>query len=384
MKKMAFVDLTDYCEWPVGGMIRYEQQILSVLADFYEIDLWGVSVDQVCPPPLQIGGRDYPVHIFTNVKKKGRIIPNYWKGLALVKYRKCFQKYDVIYLHTGSCAVAAALWPKNKKALLVYHQHGLQYLDDYSLKTLLQRPFMALAQRLMDFSFVVTGKEELQAYASGKRLAGKLVQIGSPIECRTEVEFDKKSEGDGSTFIYVGRLSPIKRVSMVVDAFCIFSERRGNTFRLMIVGDGEEREKVQKKAAQSGLAEHIVLTGSVGKREVERYLHQSDFYITASKGEGASVAVLEAYRAGLPVVCFSVRGLREQVYDNITGAVASEETATGLADAMERAYERRSSMTEHCIAECKKYTPQRIGTQIVREMEQRYEAKENQRYHTRL
>ena len=44
MKKMAFVDLTNYYDWPVGGMIRYEQQILAVLTEFYEIDLWGVSV----------------------------------------------------------------------------------------------------------------------------------------------------------------------------------------------------------------------------------------------------------------------------------------------------------------------------------------------------
>ena len=105
------------------------------------------------------------------------------------------------------------------------------------------------------------------------------------------------------------------------------------------------------------------------------YLQQSDFYITASKGEGASVAVLEAYRAGLPVACFSVRGLREQVYDNITGAIASEETVNGLVKAMERVYEGKDSMVENCIAECKKYTPKAIGTQIMREMERRYEAK---------
>ena len=375
MKKMAFVDLTNYYDWPVGGMIRYEQQILAVLTEFYEIDLWGVSVEKNYPAPLQIGGRSYPVHVFANVKKKRRIIPNYWKGLALAKFWKEFQKYDIIYLHTGSCAVAAALWPGTRTSLLVYHQHGLQYLDDYSLKTLLQRPFMHLAQCMTDFSFVVTGKEELRAYASGKRIEKKLVQIGSPVECHASDEPKKLIERTGNTFIYVGRLSPVKRVSMVVEAFCAFSQKRGNKFRLLIVGDGEERKKVQKLAENSGFSDNIILTGVVEKKEVELYLQQSDFYITASKGEGASVAVLEAYRAGLPVACFSVRGLREQVYDNITGAIASEETVNGLVKAMERVYEGKDSMVENCIAECKKYTPKAIGTQIMREMERRYEAK---------
>ena len=162
---------------------------------------------------------------------------------------------------------------------------------------------------------------------------------------------------------------------MVVEAFCAFSQKRGNKFRLLIVGDGEERKKVQKLAENSGFSDNIILTGVVEKKEVELYLQQSDFYITASKGEGASVAVLEAYRAGLPVACFSVRGLREQVYDNITGAIASEETVNGLVKAMERVYEGKDSMVENCIAECKKYTPKAIGTQIMREMERRYEAK---------
>lgn len=379
MKKMAFVDLSNFTDWPVGGMIRYEMQILEVLANFYEIELWGVSLEKKCPKPVKIQGKKYPVHIFTNVKKKRRWIPNYWKGLNIGRFRQHFDKYDIIYIHTGSCAVAAAFLFKTKENLLVYHQHGLMYLDDFSLKSLLQRPFMYLAQRMTDFSFVVTGKEELNQYAAtkSKSFRKKLVQIASPVEKDMEQSGFTEAERKGNLFIYVGRLAPIKRVPMIVEAFRMFSERHGKAFRLLIVGDGEERRKVQKAVEKSGLKDRIILTGNVEKEEVKKYLQQAALYITASKGEGVSVAVLEAFRAGVPVVCYPVRGLAEQVCNEKTGMIAKEHTLEAFVNAMERAMERRSVLVKNCKEEYRKYTPDAIGNQIREEIERRYERKKN-------
>lgn len=386
MKRMAFIDLSNFTDWPMGGMIRYELQILSELAEFYDIDLWGVSVDGICPEPVQVMGRKYPVHIFTDAKKKNRLIPNYWKGLAIGKYRKELQKYEIIYIHTGSCAVAAALGRKRKNQLLVYHQHGLQYLDDYSLKTLLQRPFMYLAQRMTDFSFVVTGKDELQEYAGQKKWSDKLVQIGSPVENRIEdmagKSYNSGNEKKGNVFIYTGRLSAIKRVPMLVEAFSLFCRRNSDDCRLFIVGDGEEREKVRRAVSQYGLEDKVIFTGAVGKPEVQDYLEKSDFYVTASAGEGVSVAILESFRKGIPVACFPVRGLKEQVTDKVTGAVALDETADALADAMERLLATAAAMRENCIEECRKYSAEVIAGKIMEEIESRYEAKNNQHHYT--
>lgn len=358
-------------------MLRYELQIFPFLVKEYDIDIWGVSVDGVIPKPLQFYGKKYPIHIFTNVKKGKRIIPNYWRGLKLNRFKKDFREYDIIYIHTGSIVVAASGWKNTKKQLLVYHQHGLQYLKDYSLKTLLQRPFMHRAQRCADFSFIVTGKEEFDQYVIKKKYKKKLVQIGSPIDNTFKKRFTAGVKKSGNTFIYVGRLSPIKRVPMVVKAFDKFSVQNEGKYRLIIVGDGEERALVEKTIEKSDFKENIVLTGKLDKREVEEYLLTSDFYVTASKGEGASIAVLEAYMAGLPVACFPVRGLKEQVSDNITGAVAGDETVDGLVEAMERIYRNKEKLTGNCISECNNYLSETIAARIVKEMEQRYEAKKN-------
>src|SRR5574344_1556499 len=186
MKKMAFVDLCNFTDWPMGGMVRYELMILETLEQYYDIDLWGVSVDGEASQNIIINNKPYPLHIFANAKRKNRVIPNYWKGLLVKKFESCFLNYDIIYVHTGSCLLALAHVAQVENALLVYHQHGLQYLEDYSLKTLLQKPFMNKAQKLADCSFVVTAKQELEEYTNGKKgyLQEKLIAIGSPVEER--------------------------------------------------------------------------------------------------------------------------------------------------------------------------------------------------------
>lgn len=376
---MAFVDLCNFTDWPMGGMVRYELMILETLEQYYDIDLWGVSVDGEASQNIIINNKPYPLHIFANAKRKNRVIPNYWKGLLVKKFESCFLNYDIIYVHTGSCLLALAHVAQVENALLVYHQHGLQYLEDYSLKTLLQKPFMNKAQKLADCSFVVTAKQELEEYTNGKKgyLQEKLIAIGSPVEerklnwnkvaKRVEDRRDKREY----RFIYSGRLAPIKNVSNLIEIFAMFCKRGYEKSSLWIVGDGEERDIVTEKIKQFGLQEVVFITGMVNPEKVQEYMMQSDFYITASNGEGVSVAVLEAYSAGLPVVCYPVRGLKYQVKDAQTGFVAQGMKSEDFVDAMENAIKNQSNLVHNCLLEAMEFRKEKIGREIVDEIEKR-------------
>lgn len=379
MKKMAFVDLCNFRDWPMGGMIRYELMILETLEQFYEIDLWGVSVDGKASSDIVINKKTYPLHIFANVKTKNRVIPNYWRGLQVKRFSEFFLKYDIIYAHTGSCFVSLAQKLKTKNTLLVYHQHGLQYLEDYSLKTVLQKPFMNRAQKLSDFSFVVTGKAELEEYTDGKRayLKNKMVAIGSPVEGKESdlkkvtKRLEDKREDRAYRFIYCGRLARIKNVPNLVEIFALFCKRGYEKSSLLIVGDGEERDVVCKMIKRCDLQGRVHLTGAVEPKKVHEYMMQADFYITASKGEGVSVAVLEAYAAGVPIVCFPVRGLKYQVKNAQTGYVAKGMNQADFVDGMEYVVENQLELVDHCFKEAEKYHKEKIGRQIVEELERR-------------
>ena len=383
MKKMAFIDLCNFVNWPMGGMIQYELMILETLEKYYEIDLWGVSVDGESNREIKINGKTHPLHVFANVKTRNRKIPNYWKGLYIHKYRKHLLNYDIIYVHTGSCLIFLNGKARSERPLFVYHQHGLSYLDDYSFKTMIQKPFMYSAQKRADFSMVVTGQEELAAYVSkkSKNLGNKLLAIGSPIEGITvsrEILSQKlaKIEGVAETdrnysFIYTGRLAPIKNVPKLIEAFALFRRQGFHNSSLVIVGGGEDYHVVCSKIKELSLEEHIFLTGEVEHKKVQDYLHKADFYITASKGEGVSVAVLEAYAAGVPVVCFPVRGLKEQVKNAVTGYIAEDHSLEAFADAMKKAVDHQRELSYNSLDEAGRYQKEIIGRQIVDEFEKR-------------
>ena len=67
MKKMAFIDLSNFNDWPMGGMLEYELTVLRKLVRFYEIELWGVSVDGVNPKPVVLEGKAYKINVYANV-----------------------------------------------------------------------------------------------------------------------------------------------------------------------------------------------------------------------------------------------------------------------------------------------------------------------------
>lgn len=326
MKKMAFVDLTNFKDWPMGGMLQYELKILPALCQMYDVDLWGVSVDNKKNNSLEINGKQYPIYTWANAKTDKRLIPNYLKGLQLFNYRKEFKKYDIIYAHTATCLLPFYSF-KKKGIKIVYHQHGLMYLEDKSLKTNIQKPFMKKAQEASDLTFVVSGPKSVQAYSKKLNSHGKLIAVNSPIDFSVEnkdlVENKIKKEKP-SNFIYTGRLTKFKNVASLIPIFRNYLNRIDSNAKLTIVGDGEEKKYIQDLIDKYNLNKSIILTGKLPHSEIKKKLIENDIFLMPSKGEGVSVSVAEANSLGLPVICYDVPGLNEQILSGINGYIAKE------------------------------------------------------------
>ena len=105
-------------------------------------------------------------------------------------------------------------------------------------------------------------------------------------------------------------------------------------FRLLLVGDGPERGLVERSARDLGLAERVAVTGV--SSEVPRLLAGVQVGALVSRQEGFPLAVLEAMRAGLPVIASDVGGVREAVEDGVTGLLVARGDLAGLRAALER------------------------------------------------
>ena len=108
--------------------------------------------------------------------------------------------------------------------------------------------------------------------------------------------------------------------------------------RLLIVGGGPERARLEALAAELGIADDTVFVGAVPHDEVPAWLGRLDVYAAPSRldSESFGVAVIEASACGLPVVVSDVGGLPEVVLDGETGLVVPREDVASLQSALAR------------------------------------------------
>lgn len=108
--------------------------------------------------------------------------------------------------------------------------------------------------------------------------------------------------------------------------------------RLLIVGDGPQRETLEALARGLGILPVTEFVGAVAHAEVPGWLNRLDIYCAPSRHESESfgVAVIEASACALPVVVSDVGGLPEVVRDGETGIVVRREDVPALERALKR------------------------------------------------
>lgn len=116
--------------------------------------------------------------------------------------------------------------------------------------------------------------------------------------------------------VTVCRLTPIKRLDVVLKALCAVVQHRPDS-RSVIVGDGPELVSLKQLAKRLGLSQQVEFAGR--QEEVERFHRMSRVFVLASDDEGLSIALAEAMGSGLPAVVSHVGELGELVRDGRNG-----------------------------------------------------------------
>jgi len=118
---------------------------------------------------------------------------------------------------------------------------------------------------------------------------------------------------------HVSNFRPVKRIGDVVDVFYRISEKINA--KLVMIGDGPEREKAEQQARQLGILEKLTFLGKTN--EVEEVLSLSDLFLLPSETESFGLAALEAMAAGVPVISTNAGGLPEVNVHGKTGYMAN-------------------------------------------------------------
>ena len=123
---------------------------------------------------------------------------------------------------------------------------------------------------------------------------------------------------------------------MLIDAFAA-SGLAAKNIKIVIIGDGEERNNLQNQISSLQLDNNIVLVGKKTKPEIVEILCESHAFILPSRGENFSVAVLEALSIGLPVIATLCGGIRECINEK-NGILVPVDDSRALCDALKKMY----------------------------------------------
>lgn len=104
---------------------------------------------------------------------------------------------------------------------------------------------------------------------------------------------------DGKLLIQVGNMCWQKNYFFTVDVFKEYIKKHGDA-KLLLVGDGPDRENLLSIIAKYGLSDKVIFTGRVNN--VEDYLAAADVYLMPSNFEGLGIAAIEAQCEGLPCI----------------------------------------------------------------------------------
>ena len=134
-----------------------------------------------------------------------------------------------------------------------------------------------------------------------------------------------------------GRIVPSKDFAGLIEGFERFHAARPmGGDRLVIMGEGEDRPRLEELVRRRGLADVIEFTGLLGRSELATRLRGLDVYVQSSFGETQSIAVLQAQATGLAVVGSDVPGVRDAIDDGRTGILVEGGDPAALADALQR------------------------------------------------
>lgn len=137
--------------------------------------------------------------------------------------------------------------------------------------------------------------------------------------------------GDGPLIVGIGELSDRKDYATALRAFAALDPARGA--RLVILGEGRRRPRLEALAAELGVADRVRLPGFVGNPYA--VLARADVFVHAARLEGSPVAVMEAVALGRPVVSTDCpSGPREILDGGRLGRLVPIGDAKAMADAL--------------------------------------------------
>ncbi|MCR5848944.1 MAG: glycosyltransferase family 4 protein [Lachnospiraceae bacterium] len=176
---------------------------------------------------------------------------------------------------------------------------------------------------------VVLSKEDEGYYRSNEKIKGELLSIPNP----SPYEAKESTKEREKTVLAAGRLTAIKGFDMLLEAWSKI-ENEFPDWKLVIAGEGEEREKLEGMIASMKI-KRAELPGFI--ENMPDMYEKASVFVLSSRNEGFVMVLLEAMSFGLPCVGFGCKaGVKELIIDGKNGFVAEPEDCDDMAEKLRK------------------------------------------------
>jgi glycosyltransferase involved in cell wall biosynthesis len=177
-----------------------------------------------------------------------------------------------------------------------------------------------------------------------KKLGKKAIRIPNALDLsrfmnNADLKETKKKElgipDDRFVIGSVGRLAEQKGFTYLLKAFEI-ALKNNPKFILLIAGEGELRDDLQKTATLLGISDHLFMLGA--RADIEEIYNCLDIFVNSSLWEGVPTVVLECMAAGVPIIATDIPGNREALSNQVNGILVPPRDIEKMALAIEALY----------------------------------------------
>jgi glycosyltransferase involved in cell wall biosynthesis len=207
-----------------------------------------------------------------------------------------------------------------------------------------RRPLL-LKAKLREAAFVVAISEFSRRFLvdslPGEGIDRKIHVVHCGVSPRDFSPRRSRPRHDVPVLVFVAQLAERKGAPVLVRACRILADR-GVRFRCVLVGDGPERDVVDRLVSEHRLEDSITRTGAVPQENLRDHLDRADVFVLpcvrARDGDmdGIPVSMMEAMAMEIPTVSTRVSGIPELVEDGESGLLVEAGDPEALADALER------------------------------------------------
>lgn len=248
--------------------------------------------------------------------------------LKFYKIRKT--KYDVAIAFSGHMNDCYAVLDLIKGSKKIVWAHGMIY------QYLLMSPAFEKMYKRFDRIVSINHLDQNDIFYCKPYLNYKITNIYNPTYKISNVKMDNTIlKQYGNYILSVARLESPKDFITLVEAYNKLNEKIKREYKLLIVGDGPDRQKIEARINELNLVNQVVLMGS--KNNVDIYYQNASLFVLSTKSEGLGMVIIEAMGNGCPVIVTDAPyGPRDILGSNEYGMLVPVGDSDKLSKAMEK------------------------------------------------